>query len=302
VQTGNQLRIGAIEAGGTKIVCSVGRDWDQIRDADKFVVATTSPRETAAKVLDWFIARHEEEALSALGVASFGPIDFASMSIGLTTPKESWRGFNWRNAIEERLGPLPIGFDTDTDAAALAEWRWGAGVGREVVVYVTVGTGIGGGLVVGGTPVHGLLHTEMGHMFVPRQEGDDFSGTCPAHGDCLEGLACGLAVQQRWDRSGDGLAPDHPAWELESDYLSLAMVNLITTVSPNVIVLGGGVMAVEGLLEKVREKTVRRLNGYIAKDEVEDRVGDYLVPPGLGQASGVVGAYALGLSALPNSL
>jgi fructokinase len=289
-------RIGAIEAGGTKIVCSVGRGWQEIRDGEHFVVKTKSPRETVATVLDWFAMRHREEPLTAFGVASFGPISYATKSVGVTTPKTAWRGFSWQNAIENRFGELPIGFDTDTNAAVLAEWRWGAAKGRNVGVYVTVGTGIGGGLLVNGSPVHGLLHPELGHMFVPRQPGDDFAGVCPVHGDCLEGLASGPAVAQRWGRASAKLYPNHPAWELESDYLSLAMANVITVVSPEVIVLGGGVMAVDGLLEKVRDKTVRRLADYISKDELGSRIGDYLVVPGLGQSSGVIGAYALGLA------
>ncbi|HEV3268617.1 MAG TPA: ROK family protein [Acidimicrobiales bacterium] len=290
-------RIGAIEAGGTKIVCSVGRDWQEIRDSEKHVVATTTPGETVSRVLDWFSLQQEVESLDSFGVASFGPVEFATKSIATTTPKVAWRGFNWRNALSERFGDLPLGFDTDTNAAGVAEWRWGNAQARGVAVYVTVGTGIGGGLIVNGAPVHGLLHPEFGHMYVPRQKGDDFAGTCPVHGDCLEGLASGPAVNHRWGRSDVHFPPNHPAWELESDYLSYAMANIITITSPEVIILGGGVMAVEGLLDNVREKTVQRLGGYLAKDELGRRIGGYIVAPGLGEASGVVGAYAFGLDA-----
>ncbi|HEV3187055.1 MAG TPA: ROK family protein [Acidimicrobiales bacterium] len=293
--------VGAIEAGGTKIVCSAGRKWQTILDSEKYVVATTSPEETVTQVLDWFSVRHEEENLQAFGIASFGPIDFATQSIAATTPKEAWRGFNWRDAVNERFGRFPIGFDTDTNAAGIAEWRWGNAQGRGVAVYLTVGTGIGGALIVDGAPIHGLLHPEFGHMFVPRQQGDGFVGTCPVHGDCLEGLASGPAVSGRWGRGDGPFPPNHPAWELESDYLSLAMVNIITITSPEVIVLGGGVMAVEGLLDKVREKTVKRLGGYLAKDELGSKIGGYIVSPGLGNASGVVGAYSLGLNAYVTS-
>ncbi|MGB7652144.1 MAG: ROK family protein [Acidimicrobiales bacterium] len=297
MSTSKLSRIGAIEAGGTKIVCSIGREWKEVRDASKFVVGTKSPSETATKVLDWFEMRREEEPLSAIGVGSFGPIDLAAKSIGATTPKAAWRGFSWHNAIREKLGDFPIGFDTDTNAAVLAEWRWGAATGRGVAVYVTVGTGIGGGLHIDGVPVHGLLHPEIGHMFVPRQKGDAFPGICPSHGDCLEGLASGPAVAKRWGRPSARISANHPAWELESDYLSLAMVNIITTVSPEIIVLGGGVMRVDGLLEKVRAKTVERLAGYIPKDLLGPQISSYLVAPGLGGASGVIGAYALGVVA-----
>lgn len=289
--------IGAIEAGGTKMVCAVGRSWREVRDAEKFVVPTTSPDETMTVVMNWFAKRHEESPLAAIGVASFGPIDFSSDSIAHATPKEAWRGVSWRDVITTQLSDVAIGFDTDTNAAGLAEWSWGAATQRRVAVYVTIGTGIGGGLVVDGEPVHGLLHPEIGHMFVPRQTDDSFPGTCPTHGDCLEGLACGLAINRRWRRSGPQFATDHPAWELESDYLALAMVNIIMIASPQIIVLGGGVMTVEGLLDKVRRKT-RRLNAeYIAKDELTTGIDSYLVSPGLGATSGVVGAYALGARA-----
>jgi fructokinase len=286
--------IGAIEAGGTKIVCCVGASWQEIRDGEKLFVPTTSPEETMALVMDWFVARDAETPLAAIGVASFGPIDFASGSIAMSTPKQAWRGLSWRRHLGQRFGDVAVGLDTDTNAAGLAEWRWGAAQGRQVAAYITVGTGIGGALVVNGTPVHGLLHPEMGHMVVPRQRGDEFAGTCPTHGDCLEGLACGPAVAQRWNGSGHQLPPGHAAWELESAYLATAMVNIITIASPEVIVLGGGVMAVEGLLDQVRAKTRDLMRGYIDSKELAGGIDRYIVAPGLGSNSGVVGAFALG--------
>jgi fructokinase len=286
--------VGAIEAGGTKMVCAVGTSWQEIRDGEKFVVPTTSPEETMAVVMDWFVERDAETPLAAIGVASFGPIDFATDSIAMSTPKDAWRGVSWRRHVSRRLRDAAIGLDTDTNAAGLAEWRWGAAQDRQVAAYVTVGTGIGGALIINGAPVHGLLHPEMGHMVVPRQRGDEFAGTCPAHGDCLEGLACGLAVTRRWGHSGPQFPPDHAAWELESDYLALALVNIITIASPEVIIMGGGIMAVEGLLDRVRTKVRDRMAGYVAKEELASRIGEYIVAPGLGSSSGVVGAYALG--------
>ncbi len=294
--------IGAIEAGGTKMVCAVGRTWREVREGPTHVVATTTPDETMTRVLDWFASRHALTPLRAIGVASFGPIDFDADAIASTTPKEQWRGFRWRQAIAARFGDLPLGYDTDTDAAGVAEWRWGAARGREVSVYVTVGTGIGGGLVVGGVPVHGLLHPELGHMFVPRQAGDDFAGTCPSHGDCLEGLASGEAITRRWRRAGPELGADHPAWELESSYLALAVVNIALIASPQIIVLGGGVAAADGLLDRVRDKVRTAVNGYLPREELRGDVAHYLVAPGLGSSSGVVGAFALGQRALDTSL
>jgi fructokinase len=289
--------IGAIEAGGTKMVCAVGRTWQEVRDTDKFVVPTTTPNETMSRIMRWFSDRNLETPLEAIGIASFGPIDFESNRISMSTPKVAWRGASWRQAVVEHLGDIPLGYDTDTNGAGLAEWRWGAAQGRRVVVYVTIGTGIGGGLIIDGAPVHGLLHPEFGHMTVQRQSGDQFPGNCPSHGDCLEGLASGAAIKERWGRSGSHFPPDHPAWELESGYLAMAMVNIVTITSAEIIILSGGVMSVEGLLDKVRAKTRTRMAGYIAKVELEAHISEYLVAPGLGGSSGVVGAFALGMQA-----
>jgi fructokinase len=289
--------IGAIEAGGTKMVCAVGRSWQEVRDAEKFVVPTTTPGETSTRVMQWFSDRHREEPLQAIGIASFGPIEFDSKSISSFTPKVAWRGFNWQRTVIDTLGDIPIGYDTDTNAAGLAEWRWGAAQGTRVAVYVTVGTGIGGAVIIDGVPIHGLLHPEFGHMVVQHLSSDPFPGNCPSHGDCLEGLASGTAIKDRWAQSEAPLSPDHPAWELESDYLSMAMVNIVTITSAEVIVLSGGIMAIEGLLEKIQTKTTLRLAGYIAKDELGEHISEYLVAPGLDGASGVIGAFSLGLEA-----
>ena len=296
--TTNQIHslpmIGAIEAGGTKMICALGRSWDEVRDCEKLVVPTTTPDETTSTVMDWFAAHHRATPLAAIGIGSFGPLDFSTTSIARTTPKDEWRGLNWREVVSTRLDNVAIGFDTDTNAAGIAEWHWGAARGCHVAAYVTVGTGIGGALLIDGTPIHGLLHPEFGHMFVPRHDGDSFAGCCRAHGACLEGLASGEAVQRRWHQSGGPFAPDHPAWKLESDYLALAMLNIIMITSAEIIVLGGGVMAVEGLHDEVTRKTRELLNGYIAQERVTSNIAAYLVRPGLGTASGVVGAFALG--------
>ncbi|HUX03983.1 MAG TPA: ROK family protein [Acidimicrobiales bacterium] len=294
----SETMIGAIEAGGTKMVLAVGRTWQEVRDAERYVIPTTTPEDTMNRVMNWFEQRHAETPLAAIGVASFGPIDFARRAIASSTPKLLWRDFSWAKTVAAHFDGLPLGLDTDTNAAALAEYRWGAGRGKEVVVYMTVGTGIGGGLVVGGRPVHGLLHPEFGHMVVRRRAGDDFAGTCPSHGDCLEGLACGVAIKQRWHRTGGPQLPgDHPAWELESDYLSDAVVNVTTITSCEVIILGGGVMAVPGLIERVRTKVHKQLNGYLDVLELTSDLDRYIIAPELGIASGVVGAFALGVDA-----
>ena len=289
--------IAAIEAGGTKTVCALGTSFEQIVDAEKLIVPTTSPRETMTQVLDWIDARRGGAALDAVGVGTFGPVDLATGRIATSTPKIAWRGFSWREAIADRFGDVTVAVDTDVNAAGVAEWRWGASRGREVSVYITVGTGIGGALVVDGRPLHGLQHPEFGHMFVPRAPGDDFSGVCLSHGDCLEGLASGMAIEERWGIEGSQLPLSHPAWELESDYLASAVANVVAIASPQSVVLGGGVMSVEGLIEKVRTKTRARLDDYFTSRELHDGIDNFLVAPALGASSGVLGAFALGLDA-----
>ena len=284
--------IGAIEAGGTKMVCAVGDTYSEIRDGEKFVVPTTTPDETLAAITAWF--RAQPGTLDAIGVASFGPIDYEYGAIAATTPKVSWRNVSWRDELQRTLGPVPVGFDTDTNAAAWAESRWGATTDCGVSSYVTVGTGIGGGLVVDGNIVHGLLHPEFGHMVIRRNVNDTFAGSCVVHGDCLEGLASGRSIEMRWDLRGSQLASDHVGWEYESDYLAMAMVNVITLTASERIVLGGGVMGRPGLLEHVRAKTSALLAGYVDAPALRGDLSNYLVAPGLGAASGIVGAFALG--------
>lgn len=291
--------IGAIEAGGTKVVLAVGRAWRDVRDAQPYVIATTTPRETLDRVTAWLRQRDAETPLGAIGVASFGPVDLTRSTITNTTPKIPWRGVSWSEVIEREFGALPMGIDTDTGAAALAEFRFGAGRGKDVVVYLTIGTGIGGGLVVGGRVVHGLLHPELGHMVVARRAGDDFAGSCPLHGDCLEGLASGVAVSQRWRHEGGSpLAPTHVAWELESEYLADAVRNVVTITAAQVVILGGGIMSVPGLLGRIREKVRDSLNGYLAVAQLTNEIDAYIVAPGLGASAGVVGAFTLGADAL----
>ena len=286
--------VGAIEAGGTTFVCAVGDSWNDVMASEKFVVATTSPEATLGRVLDWLAARHGETPLAAIGVASFGPLDLAKGRIARSTPKIEWRAFDWIDAIAQRFDDLPVALDTDTNGAGLAESRWGASRGKRVSVYVTVGTGIGGAVILNGKPLHGLTHPEMGHMFVPRHPSDTFEGVCPAHGDCLEGLASAPAVATRWNEATRDLPMDHPAWELESYYLAEAVANLTAVLSPEMIVLGGGLMSANGLLDLVREKTRGRANGYYVSDLLNEHISRYLESPGLGEYSGVVGAYALG--------
>ncbi len=273
-----------VEAGGTKFVCVVGTGpGGLIREA----VPTTTPSETLSHVVRFL--RAQAWPLAALGVASFGPVDLdpRSPTYGYitSTPKPGWSNVDICGTLHRELG-LPVAFDTDVNAAALAESRWGAAQGLDNLLYLTVGTGIGGGALVNGAPLHGLTHPEMGHILVPHDlQADPFPGACPYHADCLEGLASGVAMEQRWGVKAELLPPDHPAWALEARYLALALANLVCTLSPRRIIMGGGVMHEVELFPMLRERLQDLLRGYVQAPEI--------VPPLLGDDAGVLGALAL---------
>ena len=287
---------GAVEAGGTKFVCLVGSGPDDIRAEARF--PTTTPAETLGRTFAFFReqrARHG--ALAAVGFGSFGPVDLdpGSPSYGriTSTPKPGWADTDIVGAARAALD-VPIGFDTDVNAAAMGEWRWGAALGLDTIVYLTVGTGIGGGGLIGGRPMHGLVHPEMGHTWVPHDRAaDPFAGCCPFHGDCLEGLASGPAMRARWAMAAEDLPPGHPAWRLEAHYLAYAVANFVCTLSPQRVILGGGVMTSPHVLALVREAVVSLLNGYVQVPAILDRIDDYIVAPGLGARSGVLGGLVL---------
>ncbi len=235
--------------------------------------------------------------MGAIGIGSFGPVDLqpGSPRYGFitSTPKPGWADTDVAGAIQRALG-VPVGFDTDVNAAALGEWRYGAAQGLDTVLYLTVGTGIGGGGLVGGRPMHGLVHPEMGHVRVPHDAArDPFPGVCPFHGDCLEGLASGPAMAARWGIPAEQLPEAHPAWRLEAHYLALALHGFVCTLSPQRIVIGGGVMESPHLLPLVRQELTTLLNGYIQAPELGSDIERYVVPPALGRRSGVVGALVL---------
>jgi fructokinase len=290
---------GGIEAGGTKFVCAVASGPDDFRDEIRF--PTTTPEETLAQALDFFNMHHSREPLQSLGVSCFGPIDPnpASPTFGYvtTTPKPYWAHTNVVGMLQEKLH-LPVGFDTDVNGAALGEHRWGAAQGLDTFVYLTIGTGLGGGAMVNGRMLHGLMHAEMGHARVPHDLArDPYRGYCSYHGDCWEGLACGPAIEDRWQMKGRDLAPDHPAWALEAHYLALGVVNIILTLSPQCIIMGGGVMDQQQIFPMVRREVQQLLNGYVQKAELAERIDAYIVPPGLGNRAGVLGAIALAMDA-----
>ncbi|MGB8252263.1 MAG: ROK family protein [Anaerolineaceae bacterium] len=287
---------GGIEGGGTKFVCAVGTSPEDIRAETRFL--TTDPQATIQKTLDFFQQQMEEHGtLAAVGVASFGPVDLrpGSPTYGYitTTPKPGWANVDILGPINRGLG-VKTAFDMDVNAAALAEWRWGAGQGLDSLIYLTVGTGIGGGAVVGGRVVHGLVHPEMGHLLIPHDRAADaFVGCCPFHADCLEGLASGPALEIRWGRRAEDLPPDHPAWEMEAGYLAAGLVNLILALSPERIILGGGVMRQSQLFPMIRERVHQLLAGYVGSPAILGKIDEYIVPPVLGDRVGVLGAIAI---------
>lgn len=293
----NEVLFGAIEAGGTKFVCAVGSGPDDIRAQERF--DTTLPAETIGRCLE-FLQRFD--GLAAVGIAAFGPLDLhaSSSTYGFitSTPKAGWRNTDLAGAISRALG-LPVGIDTDVNGAALGEWRWGAARELDNFLYLTVGTGIGGGAFVNGRVVHGLLHPEMGHIRVPHDLATDpFAGSCPFHGDCLEGLATGVAMEKRWGQKAETLPAAHPAWELEAHYLALALANYVCVLSPQRIIMGGGVMSQPQLLPLVRRKLVAVLNGYVQAVDILEHTDRYVVAPALGSRAGVLGALALAQAAL----
>ena len=290
------MLLGGIEAGGTKFVCVVGTGPDDLRA--ELRVPTTTPGETLAAALQFFQAQQATYGrLDALGIGSFGPVDLhaASGRFGYitSTPKPGWADTDLAGVFRRGLG-VPVAFDTDVNAAALGEWRYGAARGLDTFLYLTVGTGIGGGALVNGRVLHGLVHPEMGHVRVARDHrADPFAGACPFHGDCLEGLASGTAMAARWGRPAHALPTAHPAWTLEAHYLAQALQGFVCTLSPQRIVMGGGVMDQPQLLPRVRLELQRLLHGYIQAPELLRDIDAYVVAPALGRRAGALGALVL---------
>lgn len=293
---------GGVEAGGTKFVCVVGSGPDDLRAEARF--PTTTPDETIGRVIQFFLQQIQFHPLAAIGVASFGPVDLnpASPTYGYitTTPKPGWANADLVRRLEQALG-RPVAFDTDVNGAALGEHRWGAGQGCDPCLYLTIGTGVGGGGIVNGKTIHGLVHPEMGHIRLQHNwQTDPFPGVCPYHGDCFEGLASGTAMNQRWGQRAESLPSDHPAWELEAHYIAQALSALICTLSPQKIILGGGVMQNLALFPQVRRQVQQLLNGYVQSPAILSQIDDYITPPGLGNRAGGLGSIALAMSAGKN--
>ena len=286
---------GGIEAGGTKFVCAVGSNPDNLRDEIRF--KTTSPDETINRAIEYFKEQNLNKHLMVIGIGSFGPVDLnkESSTYGYitTTPKSNWRNTNIYGKIKESLN-IPIGFDTDVNAAAFGEYEWGAAQGLTDFIYLTIGTGIGGGGMVNGKLLHGLQHPEMGHIYIPHDDNiDPYKGKCPFHKDCFEGLASGPAMEDRWGIKAENLSKDHKGWDLEANYISLALVSYICTLSPQRIIIGGGVMKQKILLPLIHDRVTKILNNYIQAADITENIEKYIVLPKLGDRAGILGAIAL---------
>lgn len=289
-----------IEAGGTKFNCIIAEDPEHILAEKR--IATTDPEQTIHETLQFIqqSAGSSHQKMTAIGIGSFGPLDLNPHSPNFgsitSTPKTAWKNFNIKYAFEDALH-IPVIIDTDVNAAAYGEFLWGAGKGKHYVLYVTIGTGIGGGFVIDGTPYHGMLHPEMGHFYLPDSNAKVlFKGVCPYHSNCFEGLASGPALQARWGIEASLLPKDHPAWEEEAHTIALALCSYICILSPDILILGGGVMQQDQLFPLIRRKTVRLLNGYIQAENIVKNMDTYIVPPALGSKAGVLGSLALARS------
>ena len=287
---------GALEAGGTKMVLSI------LNEAGEMLDRTSIPTETPAKTMPAMIDYFAEKQISALGIGCFGPLDLnpASPTFGYitATPKLAWRHYPVMAAFAEAL-KVPVKLDTDVNGAAIAEHAMGAAKGLDSCLYVTIGTGVGGGLIIGGKPVHGLTHPELGHQLLSADPRDPVpDGFCPYHKRCLEGLAAGPAIEKRWGISSKELPPEHVAWDIEAGYLAQMCHNAIMFFSPEKIILGGGVMQQKFLFPLIRQKTLELLGGYVSSPAVDRGLVDYIVEPGLGTNSGVMGAWLLAKAAL----
>ena len=286
------MRIGALEAGGTKMVCAVGDENGNI--LERISIPTETPAITMPKIIDYF----KERNIEALGIGTFGPVDLdkKSPTYGYitVTPKLAWAHYDLYGTLKEAL-QVPVGLDTDVNASALGEATWGITKGLDNSIYITIGTGVGIGVYVDGKLLHGMLHPEGGHILLAKHPDDNYKGRCPFHPNCMESLAAGPAVEERWGKKGYELADREEVWELESYYIAQALVNYTLMLSPRRIILGGGLMHQEQLFPLVRKKFQELLNGYLKTKELED-LETFLVPPSLNDNQGIMGCIKLALN------
>lgn len=284
---------GGIEAGGTKMICVIGDENGRI--IDRMQIPTKTPEETMPIMIDYFKGKD----IKALGIACFGPIDLNrdSKTYGYitSTPKLAWKNYDIVGAFKKELG-VPIGFDTDVNGSLLGEITWGCAKGLTDALYLTIGTGVGGGVMAGGKLLHGMLHPELGHIKMAVADGDTYKGKCPYHGTCFEGMAAGPAIEDRWGKKAVELADDDKVWDLESTYIAQALSTYILTLSPQIIILGGGVMHQKQLFPLIRKKVLEQLNGYVLTKELAD-IDNYIVPASLNDDQGIMGSIKLAMDA-----
>ena len=286
--------LGAVETGGTKIICAIGRIDGGIEE--RITIPTEVPDVSVPKIIDFFTGK----GIEAVGIGAFGPIDVipGSKDYGSIRKceREGWSYYPLLRTLCDALG-VPGDMDTDVNTACLGEYRFGAGKGADILLYITVGTGIGVGITIDGKPLHGMMHPEGGHVAAVRHPDDGFEGTCPFHGGCIEGLACGPAIKGRWGAEGKDLADRPEVWEMEAHYLSQLVRNCMMTVAPNRIVMGGGVMQQPRLFPMIRERVIEQVNGYMDCSETSD-MDNYIVPSALGGDQALLGGFMLAHSAL----
>lgn len=284
--------IGAIEAGGTKFVCGICNEKGEVLERVSF--PTETPEITMSNVINFFTNKNIER----LGIGSFGPIDpnLNSKTYGYITktPKPHWSDFNIIGKLKEHFD-IPMSFSTDVNGAALGEATWGGAKDLKNCIYLTIGTGIGGGAIIEGNIVHGMLHPEMGHILVKRHPTDYYIGKCPFHSDCFEGMASGPAIEERWGIKAYNLPIGHKAWELEGYYIAQALINYILILSPEKIILGGGVMKQKQLFPIIRKNIKELLNDYVQTKEILENIDEYIIYPYLGDNAGLLGAAALAI-------
>lgn len=286
--------LGALEAGGTKMVCAIGNEKGEI--TEQVSIPTVTPEETVPKLLAFFRGK----GIEALGIGCFGPIDLNrdSPTYGYitTTPKTAWQNYNIVGAFREEL-KVPVGFDTDVNGSALGEYTWGIGRGLNSCIYITIGTGVGVGVIADGKLLHGMLHPEGGHVLLSKLPEDTYKGFCPFHENCFEGLAAGPAIEGRWGKKAIELADDKRVWEMEAEYIAQALVGYTCILSPQRIILGGGVMHQKQLLPLIRERFAKLLNGYLQTKELGD-LDSFIVAQSLDDKQGIMGALKLGMMEL----
>lgn len=287
------MKIGALEAGGTKMVCAIGNENGEIFEQQSF--PTETPEITLPKLVGYF----KERDIEALGIGCFGPIDVHkdSPTYGYitTTPKIAWQNCDMVGAFRELN--VPIGFDTDVNGSVLGEYTWGIGRGLHSCIYITIGTGVGVGIIADGKLLHGMLHAEGGHVLLTKHPDDTYKGRCPFHPNCFEGLCAGPAVEERWGKKGTELADQTEVWEMEAFYIAQALVDYAMVLSPQRIILGGGIMHQTQLLPLIREEFKRQLNGYLKTKEIED-LDQYIVVQSLDDKQGIMGALKLAMMEL----